>query len=136
MPTRQPTRQPTRIKPRRTAGDLFAGLGALIVLVALVGGVPYALLRLAGPPLPPELLDLDLLNSEVGTSTIVAILVLLVWLAWLQLVVCVLVELYAGLRRVGMPARVPSPEAPRRWPTGWSRRSCCCSRCRRRPCRS
>ncbi|GGS91306.1 hypothetical protein GCM10010156_57000 [Planobispora rosea] len=102
-----PTRQPTRIKPRRTAGDLFAGLGALIVLVALIGGVPYALLRLAGPPIPPELLNLDLLNSQVGTSTIVAILVLLVWLAWLQLVVCVVVELYAGLRRVGMPARVP-----------------------------
>lgn len=102
-----PTRQPMRIEPRRTVGDLFAGLGALVVLVALVGGVPYALLRLAGPPLPPELLKLDLLTSQVGTSTVVAILVLLVWLAWLQLTVCVIVEIYAGLRRVGMPARVP-----------------------------
>ncbi|MGV9772276.1 BTAD domain-containing putative transcriptional regulator [Streptosporangium sp. NPDC003464] len=102
-----PTRQPMRIRPRRTAGDLFAGLGALAALVALLGGVPYALLRLAGPPLPPELLDLDLLTSQVGTGTIVAILVLLVWLAWLQLAVCVIVEVYAGLRRVGMPARVP-----------------------------
>jgi len=102
-----PTRQPVRIKARRTPGDLLAGLGALVVLVALIAGVPYALFRLAGPPLPPELLDLDLLTSQVGTSTIVAILVLLVWLAWLQLVVCVLVEIYAGLRRVGMPARVP-----------------------------
>ncbi|WP_436760285.1 BTAD domain-containing putative transcriptional regulator [Streptosporangium sp. V21-05] len=102
-----PTRQPARIKARRTPGDLLAGLGALIVLVALIAGVPYALYRLAGPPLPPELLNLDLLTSQVGTSTIVAILVLLVWLAWLQLVVCVLVEIYAGLRRVGMPARVP-----------------------------
>ncbi|MEU1876868.1 hypothetical protein ABZ470_06100 [Streptosporangium sp. NPDC020072] len=102
-----PTRQPTRIRPRRTAGDLAAGLGALVVLVALVGGVPYALLRLAGPPLSPELLHLNLLTSQVGTSMIVAILVLLVWLAWLQLTVCVIVEIYAGLRRVGMPARVP-----------------------------
>ncbi|MFC4057963.1 BTAD domain-containing putative transcriptional regulator [Planomonospora corallina] len=102
-----PTRQPMRIRPRRTAGDLLAGLGALVLLAALVGGVPYALLRLAGPPLPPELLDLDLLSSQVGTGTVVAILVLLVWLAWLQLVVCVVVELYAGIRRVGMPARVP-----------------------------
>ncbi|GAA4205621.1 BTAD domain-containing putative transcriptional regulator [Streptosporangium oxazolinicum] len=102
-----PTRQPARIKARRTPGDLLAGLGALAVLVALIAGVPYALLRLAGPPLPPELLNLDLLTSQVGTSTIIAILVLLVWLAWLQLVVCVLVEIYAGLRRVGMPARVP-----------------------------
>ncbi|WP_326828826.1 hypothetical protein OIE13_25130 [Streptosporangium sp. NBC_01810] len=102
-----PTRQPVRIKDRRTPGDLLAGLGALIVLVALIAGVPYALFRLAGPPLPAELRDLDLLTSQVGTSTIVAILVLLVWLAWLQVVVCVLVEIYAGLRRVGMPARVP-----------------------------
>ncbi|MGW0590860.1 hypothetical protein [Streptosporangium sp. NPDC002607] len=102
-----PTRQPVRIKDRRTPGDLLAGLGALAVLVALIAGVPYALFRLAGPPLPPELRDLDLLTSQVGTSTIVAILVLLVWLAWLQMVVCVLVEIYAGVRRVGMPARVP-----------------------------
>ncbi|WP_406318630.1 bacterial transcriptional activator domain-containing protein [Streptosporangium sp. NBC_01639] len=102
-----PTRQPMRIRPRRTAGDLLAGFGALVALLGLLGGVPYALLRLAGPPIPPELLDIDLLTSQVGTGTIIAILVLLVWLAWLQLAVCVVVEVYAGLRRVGMPARVP-----------------------------
>ncbi|GHE33768.1 hypothetical protein GCM10017673_40750 [Streptosporangium violaceochromogenes] len=88
-------------------GDLFAGLGALVVLAALVGGVPYALIRLAGPWLPSELPTLDLLTSQVGTSTVVAILVLLVWLAWLQFTACVIVEVYAGLRSVGMPARVP-----------------------------
>ncbi|WP_312888099.1 hypothetical protein [Nonomuraea rhodomycinica] len=86
---------------------MVAGLGALVVLVALVGGVPYALLRFAGPPIAPELLDLDLLTSSVGPSTIVAVLVLFVWIAWLQLVACVMVEVYAGVRRVGMPARVP-----------------------------
>ncbi|MBB2909637.1 hypothetical protein FHS43_000883 [Streptosporangium becharense] len=102
-----PTRQPVRIRPRRTPGDLLAGICALIALVALVAGVPYALFRLAGPPLSPELLDLDLLTSQVGTSTVVAILVLLVWIAWFQFAVCVVVEVYGGLRRVGMPARVP-----------------------------
>ncbi|MBN6056446.1 hypothetical protein JYK22_31245 [Nonomuraea sp. RK-328] len=86
---------------------MAAGFGALVVLVALVGGVPYALLRFVGPPIAPELLDLDLLTSSVGPSTIVAILVLFVWIAWLQLVACVMVEVYAGVRRVGMPARVP-----------------------------
>ncbi|MFI6476812.1 BTAD domain-containing putative transcriptional regulator [Nonomuraea sp. NPDC050663] len=96
-----------RIPQRRTAGDVLAGLGALVVLALLVGGVPYALLTLAGPPVSPELLDLDLFTSTVGPSTIVAVLVLLVWLAWFQLVVCVIVEVYAGVRRVGMPARVP-----------------------------
>ncbi|GAA2888630.1 hypothetical protein GCM10010517_52650 [Streptosporangium fragile] len=102
-----PTRQPARIGPRRTPGDLLAGVCALAALIALVAGVPYALFRLAGPPLSPELLDLDLLTSQVGTSTIVAILVLLVWVAWFQFAVCVIVEVYGGLRRVGMPARVP-----------------------------
>ncbi|TDD12598.1 hypothetical protein E1292_01130 [Nonomuraea deserti] len=86
---------------------MLAGLGALVVLVALVGGVPYALLTFVGPPIAPELLDLGVLTSRVGPSTIVAVLVLLVWLAWFQLFVCVLVEVYAGVRRVGMPARVP-----------------------------
>ncbi|GAA2770593.1 hypothetical protein [Nonomuraea dietziae] len=98
---------PVRIPARRTPGDILAGLGALVVLVALVGGVPFALLTLAGPPISPELLDIDILTSNVGTSTVVAIMVLLVWLAWLQLFVCVIVEVYGGIRRVGMPARVP-----------------------------
>ncbi|WP_433222882.1 LysM peptidoglycan-binding domain-containing protein [Microtetraspora malaysiensis] len=111
-PNRQPgrrsaLRRPVRIPPRRTARDILAGITALLALVALVGGVPYALIRLAGPPLRPELRDLDLLTSDVGPETVTAILVLLVWLAWLQLFVCVIVEVYAGIRRVGMPARVP-----------------------------
>ncbi|WP_328794468.1 hypothetical protein [Herbidospora solisilvae] len=92
---------------KRTAGDVFAGLAALVALVALLGGVPYALIRFAGPPIPDELLDLDALMSQVGTETIIAVLVLLVWVAWVQLVLCVLVEVYAGIRRIGMPARVP-----------------------------
>ncbi|MEV1168991.1 BTAD domain-containing putative transcriptional regulator [Nonomuraea sp. NPDC049784] len=112
MATREPARPhgrhtPVRVKARRSAGDVLAGIASLIVLVALVGGVPYALLTFVGPPIAPELLDLDLLTSRVGPSTIVAVLVLLVWLAWFQLFVCVLVEVYAGVRRVGMPARVP-----------------------------
>ncbi|WP_214106720.1 hypothetical protein [Acrocarpospora catenulata] len=78
-----------------------------MALVGLIGGVPYALLRLAGPPVPAGLLNLDVFTSEVGPETIIAVLVLLVWLAWLQLVLCVIVEVYAGVRRIGIPARVP-----------------------------
>ncbi|GII75495.1 hypothetical protein Sru01_04770 [Sphaerisporangium rufum] len=96
-----------RIRPRRTLGDVLAGIAALVALVALTGGVPYALLRFAGPPLPERLLNGDLLTRQISTSTAVAILVLLVWLTWLQLVICVVVEVYAGIRRIGMPARVP-----------------------------
>ncbi|MFG2077444.1 BTAD domain-containing putative transcriptional regulator [Nonomuraea maritima] len=121
MPTREPARphrrsvaarpsgrgDPARVPARRRAADVLAGLGALVVLVALVGGVPYALLRFVGPPVGPALTDLDVLTGSVGPSTIIAVLVLLVWLAWFQLFLCVVVEVYAGVRRVGMPARVP-----------------------------
>ncbi|NUT09099.1 MAG: hypothetical protein HOQ38_01385 [Nonomuraea sp.] len=116
MPTREPTRPqgrhqprrpPARIPARRSFGDVLAGLAALVALVALMGGVPYALLTFAGPPVTSDMLDLGFFTTEVGPSTIQAVLVLLVWLAWFQLFVCVLVEVYAGVRRVGMPARVP-----------------------------
>ncbi|MGW4792580.1 BTAD domain-containing putative transcriptional regulator [Nonomuraea sp. NPDC004297] len=112
MPTREPARShgrhvPARVPARRRFGDVLAGIGALVVLVALVGGVPYALLSFVGPPVAPELLDPQVLTGQVGPSTIMAVLVLLVWGAWFQLFVCVLVEVYAGVRRVGMPARVP-----------------------------
>ncbi|WP_378786282.1 BTAD domain-containing putative transcriptional regulator [Nonomuraea fastidiosa] len=116
MPTREPARHHGRRVParatarargRRSAGDVLTGLAALVVLVGLVGGVPYALLTFVGPPIRPELLDLEVLTGSVGPSTIIAVLVLLVWLAWFQLFVCVIVEVYAGVRRVGMPARVP-----------------------------
>ncbi|MFG1941948.1 BTAD domain-containing putative transcriptional regulator [Nonomuraea sp. NPDC048826] len=106
-PARPSARTPVRIPARRRPGDVLAGIGALVLLLALVGGVPYALLTFVGPPVGPELLDLDLLTTRVGPSTITALLILFVWLAWLQLFACVLVEVYAGVRRVGMPARVP-----------------------------
>ncbi|MFI0417898.1 BTAD domain-containing putative transcriptional regulator [Spongiactinospora sp. 9N601] len=102
-----PTRQPQRIATRRTFGDVIIGLGALLVLVALVGGVPYALLRLTGPPIGPALLDIDLITSQVGPSTLIPILNLILWIVWFRLLICVAVEVYAGIRRIGMPARVP-----------------------------
>ncbi|MEO3808787.1 bacterial transcriptional activator domain-containing protein [Sphaerisporangium sp. B11E5] len=108
--TRRPPSRPVaaeRIRHRRTAGDVVAGIAALIALAGLMGGVPYALLRLTGPPVPETLLNGDLLTRQISPSTAVAILVLLVWLAWAQLAVCVIVEVYNGVRRIGMPARVP-----------------------------
>ncbi|MCK2221272.1 bacterial transcriptional activator domain-containing protein [Actinomadura sp. ATCC 31491] len=115
MPTREPTREPARphgrhtparIPARRRAGDVLAGLGALVLLVALVGGVPYALLRF-GPRISLSQFSLETFTGQLGPSTITALLGVLVWLAWFQLFVCVLVEVYAGVRRIGMPARVP-----------------------------
>jgi hypothetical protein len=82
----------------------FAAVGAL---VALVAGVPFALLTFFGSPLPDQLPTLNDLNQRLGPSSLMTVLVGLVWLAWLQLAVCTVVEVYAGVRGVGVPARVP-----------------------------
>ena len=44
------TRAPLR--PRRTAGDVLAGIFAVIALAALTGGVPLGLITFIGLPLP------------------------------------------------------------------------------------
>ena len=49
----------------------------------------------------------DVLTQRIGPSALLGVLVALVWLAWLQFAACVVVELYAGVRGVGVPARVP-----------------------------
>ncbi|OLT30525.1 hypothetical protein BJF79_38845 [Actinomadura sp. CNU-125] len=95
------------MRGRRSAGDVLAGIGALIALAALLAGVPFALLTLFGSPVPAEAPTLDDLTARVGPGSLITILVALVWLAWLQLAVCVIVEVYAGIRGVGVPARVP-----------------------------
>jgi hypothetical protein len=82
-------------------------MAALAALAALVAGVPYALYSRFGSPIPGHLPDLDAFTQRIGPSSVIAILVFLVWLAWLQLVVCVVVEVYAGVRGVGVPVRVP-----------------------------
>ncbi|QFG21795.1 BTAD domain-containing putative transcriptional regulator [Actinomadura sp. WMMB 499] len=100
-------RPPARARGRRSAGDVLAGIGALVALAVLLAGVPVALLTLFGSPVPAEAPTLDDLTRRVGPGSLITILVALVWLAWLQLAVCVVVEVYAGVRGVGVPARVP-----------------------------
>ncbi len=99
-------REAVRIRTR-SAGDVLAGLGALLALAVLVGGVPAALLLLFGSPLPEQMPAPEDLTRRLGPGSVISVLVACVWLAWLQLLVCVLVEVYAGVRGVGVPARVP-----------------------------
>ncbi|MFF5258708.1 hypothetical protein ACFY4C_07165 [Actinomadura viridis] len=98
---------PVRVRGRRTTGDVLAGLGALAALAALLFGVPFALLTFFDPPIPDQMPQLSDLTAPIGDSSLIPILVALVWLAWLQLALCVVVEVYAGIRGVGVPARVP-----------------------------
>ncbi|WP_329522347.1 bacterial transcriptional activator domain-containing protein [Spirillospora sp. NBC_01491] len=99
--------QRTPVRGRRGPGDVLAGLAAVAALAALLGGVPWALLTFFGSPLPGRLPELGDLTHRVGPGSVLTVLVVLVWLAWLQLALCVVVEVYAGVRGVGVPARVP-----------------------------
>jgi hypothetical protein len=105
-------RQAVHIKARRSASDVVFGLLAVLALAGLIGGVPYALVRYFGSPIPDGGFSLSMLTQDVGLSSVLDMLSIVVWLAWLQLVACVLVELVAGIRRVGVPARVPFASGP------------------------
>jgi hypothetical protein len=104
-----PVQLETRRAPRRrrSAGDVLAGVGAVLLLLILLAGVPVVLVRLLGSPIPHSLPALSLLTHRLDILAILRILSLIVWLAWLQLIVCVIAEVRAAVRNTGMPSRVP-----------------------------
>ena len=122
-------RKPVQVR-RRTAGDVLAGIGAIILLTALTVGVPIALVAVVGLPIPHTMPKLTALTSQLDITAILRILSVIIWLAWIQLVWCVLVEVKAAASETATPrpgrrCRWPAPPSPPR--TGWSPRRCCCS---------
>lgn len=94
----------------RRTGRVLTGVGALVVLCALVAGAPVALLAFAGNPLPDHLPTL----AEVGTvltsrddgQLFLRALALAGWFGWATFAFSVIVELGAQtLRR-------PAPKLP------------------------
>ncbi len=103
-----PGRLDTRRAPRRRpAGDILAGVGAALILLVLLIGVPAALLTVLGSPIPHSMPALSLLTDRLDILAVLKILSVVVWLAWLQLVVCLIAEVRAAVRNTGMPPRVP-----------------------------
>jgi hypothetical protein len=100
-------KQAVKVRGGRSAGDVLAGFCAVVALVALVAGIPLALLTFFGSPIPAQLPSMSDFTEKIGPSSLIHILVVLVWLVWLQLLFCVIVEVYAGIRGIGVPARVP-----------------------------
>jgi hypothetical protein len=105
-------RPPVRIDRGRSAGDVLAGVLAMVALAALLIGVPFALLTFFGSPVPHKLPSTSTLTQRLDATALMHVLVIVVWLAWIQLAACVLVEAYAGIRGVGVPARVPLAGGP------------------------
>jgi hypothetical protein len=99
-------RTPVQIR-RRTPGDVLAGVGAIILLVALTVGVPIALITVVGLPLPHTVPKLSALTSQLDITAILRILSVIVWLAWIQLVWCVLVEIKAAASHAAASPKVP-----------------------------
>ncbi|MDP9404521.1 MAG: LysM peptidoglycan-binding domain-containing protein [Actinomycetota bacterium] len=88
---------------RRFLADLVRSLAALVTLAALVLGVPWALARFVGWPLPtavPSLRQLRdaLSGNSISDAVILKTLAVLCWVAWAQLVACALAELGAWWR--------------------------------------
>jgi transcriptional activator len=94
---------------RRPIRDVLPGLAAVLLLLGLLAGVPFALVALVGWPLPRRLptLGLETLRAPVDATTLVNVLVLVVWVAWAQFTACVLVEVKAAVAGAGLPAKVP-----------------------------
>ncbi|MEV1334045.1 peptidoglycan-binding protein, partial [Micromonospora costi] len=94
----------------RRTGRVLTGLGALIVLCAVLVGAPVALLAFAGNPLPDHVPTL----SEIGTALtsrddgqlFLRALALAGWFGWATFALSVLVELGA------QAVRRPAPRLP------------------------
>ncbi|MDN5898557.1 MAG: LysM peptidoglycan-binding domain-containing protein [Brachybacterium sp.] len=74
---------------------LIRGVGALLVLLALLFGAPLALLAWVGNPWPEGgWAEVQLLTN----STLIGLLAIIGWLAWAQMTACVLVEVAAAAK--------------------------------------
>ncbi len=99
-------RKPVQV-PTRTAGDVLTGILAIMALAVLIIGVPIGLITVIGLPVPHGTAGLSVLTHQLDIPSILRVLSIVIWLAWLQLVWCVIVEIKAAVRNVGLPAQVP-----------------------------
>ena len=100
-------RQDSKPGRARSGWDVLTGLGAIVALLVLVAAPPVALITVFGLPVPHTMPSASLLTHPLQTATVLRACSVVVWLAWLQLVWCVIAEVSAALRNVGMPRRVP-----------------------------
>ena len=79
-------------------------LGATLVLLILVVGIPLGMAATIGNPLHGWA---DLKVGDLTDEVIIDLLAVIVWLAWAQFAVSVLVEFGAAVRHVQRPTRIP-----------------------------
>ncbi len=111
--SRSPRRQPFHPAPRRRPlADRLRGLAAMLVMLALLAGIPVALYALRGNPLPDTGTDLSGLLARLTApdqdgSLFLGALTWIGWLAWASLALTVLLEAVSQLRGLPTP-RLPA----------------------------
>ncbi len=95
------TEEPSRF--RQVATGILALLGTL----AIVFGVPVALLAAFGTPWPDQKPSVEWLSTPTTGETVLGVLAVVVWLAWAHFVVCLVVEAVAERRKSGLAPRIP-----------------------------
>jgi hypothetical protein len=93
--SRLPHRTPGPAERRR---ELRSGALALVGLLAVVVGVPAALLLALGNPLPTTAPSREWLTAQITATTVLRVLACALWLAWAHFAVCVVAEWRAALR--------------------------------------
>jgi hypothetical protein len=105
----KPSVRPTVVKlPSRGAATqhrVAKGMAALVGALALLVGVPVALVLLVGNPLPTTSPSRDWLTAEVTAELVINVLAVLVWIVWVHFLVCFLTE-WRAIRAGRMPERV------------------------------
>ncbi|MGP5306904.1 LysM peptidoglycan-binding domain-containing protein [Brachybacterium alimentarium] len=82
-------------------------LGALVVLAALIGGIPLALLTFYGNPIPQQLPGAEdvahLFTTNDSIGFLLFVVVWIGWIAWVSFTLSVVVEVIARLRHIPTP---------------------------------
>jgi hypothetical protein len=105
-PRRSSDRLPRPQAPGNRGAEIRLGLLGLLGILVLEVGIPFALVRFVGYPLPRSAPSRDWLTQSVSATLIIKILACIVWLVWAHFTVCVLSE-WRALRRGRLPGSVP-----------------------------
>jgi LysM repeat protein len=83
---------------------LIKAFGAVVILLAVVAGPPWALMTFIGNPWPAEGASL---SAPLTDGAIIGLLAAVVWVLWIQLLACILAEAGAALTDDRIRLRVP-----------------------------
>ena len=88
----------------KTLSRRLAGLFALLVIVAIIVGLPVVLLAIGANPLEGISLSLDTLTSPDDGTLFLAVIKIVAWISWALLTISLVLELLSRLRGVRPPS--------------------------------